>query len=126
MSKGIKLSPKHELNPTQVICVFCGETKELAILGKLKGDAKAPPKVITDYTPCPECKKKMDQGTTLMEVTQTEPTDKRPPIRAGIWLTGRWCVMKPDVAKEIFNTDSNIIMLGEAVYAEVTKLYEKD
>lgn len=126
MSKGIKLSPKHGLNPSQVICVFCGETKELAIMGKLKGDAKAPTKVIVDYEPCPECKKKMDQGVTLMEVTQTEPADHRPPIREGLWLTGRWCVMAHDAAKDIFNTDSKIVMLGPKVYSEIVKIYTKD
>jgi len=122
MSKGIKLSPKHGLNPSQVICVFCGEVKELAIMGKLKGDAKAPTKVIVDYEPCPECKKKMDQGTTLMEVTQVEPADKRPPIRDGLWLTGRWCVITTESAENIFNRDDKIIMLEEGIYTSLTNL----
>lgn len=126
MSKGIKLSPKHGLNPSQVICVFCGETKELAIMGKLKGDAKAPPKVIADYTPCPKCKEKMDQGVTLMEVTQVEPADKRPPIRDNLWLTGRWSVITHDAAKNIFKTDSNIVMLETRVYSEIIKLLKGD
>ena len=55
--KGVRISPKHGLNPCIPVCVFCGEEKnEVAILGMLKNDKEAPRNVILDYEPCEKCK----------------------------------------------------------------------
>ena len=50
MGKGIKVSPKHGLNPTIPICFWCGKERgEVALLGRLPGDAEAPKNVVLDY-----------------------------------------------------------------------------
>ena len=50
MSNNIKLSEKYGMNPTIPVCFFCQEEKnEIALLGKLKGDAEAPKIAIIDY-----------------------------------------------------------------------------
>ena len=47
MSKGIQVSPKHGLNPTIPVCFWCGKERgEVALLGRLPGDAEAPKNVV--------------------------------------------------------------------------------
>ena len=41
MSKGIKLSPKHGVNPSMDLCFWCGQPKGLILCGRMhekKGD----------------------------------------------------------------------------------------
>ncbi len=38
MSKGIRVSEKHEVNPSITICPICGKETNIALLDKLKGD----------------------------------------------------------------------------------------
>ena len=125
MSKGIKLSPKHGLNPSQVVCFYCGEVKELALMGRLKGDAKAPDRIVADLEPCQHCKDKMAKGTTLLEVSEYAQLEGMPSIndKQQLYPTGRWCVLRSDIAKELFKTDDKIILLHSEVY---NKLLKKD
>lgn len=63
MSKkgSIKLSEKHGVNPSLVICTLCGkETGEIALLGRLKDDAEAPRHICTG-TICKECNEKFEE-----------------------------------------------------------------
>ena len=76
MGKGIKVSPKHGLNPTIPICFWCGKERgEVALLGRLPGDAEAPKNVVLDYEPCECCRAGMARGFTLMEAT-SRPNDR--------------------------------------------------
>lgn len=71
MSKSIPISPKHGVNPAIPRCFWCGQHKnEIALLGKLPGDAKAPDVVITNMEPCDTCRANMDKGITLLAVTK--------------------------------------------------------
>ena len=99
MSKNsIKLSEKHGVNPTLCQCFFCGESKYIALLGKLKGDKEAPKECIMDYEPCDKCQENMSQGVTLLEVSDQQPSDNRPPMKAqggvDVYPLGRWCVVE--------------------------------
>lgn len=71
MSKGVRLSEKHGLNPSILVCPVCGkETGEIALLGKLKGDKEAP-KYMYSNNPCDECNKKFKEGyVALVEAIQ--------------------------------------------------------
>ena len=101
----IRLSEKHGVNPTMCQCFFCGEVKHIALMGKLKNDAEAPMSCVMDYEPCEECQKKMSQGVALIEVSETQPSDKRPPLKAEggreVYPLGRWCVIKPDAFSDM-------------------------
>ena len=73
MSKSIKLSPKHGVNPTIPICFWCGKEKnEVALLGRIGGkeDIKAPKNMVLDFEPCADCIAKMALGVTCMECTE--------------------------------------------------------
>lgn len=57
MSKNIRLSEKHGVNPSITICPICGKETGIALLGKLKGDKEAPMRILSD--PCDDCISKL-------------------------------------------------------------------
>lgn len=120
--RDIRLSDKHGLNPSINVCPFCGKDKELILFGKLKDDAKAPQRVVADYEPCDECKAKMQQGVTIIEVT-TEPHDMEPITRTPVdgWMTGRWCVISVKSAIALFGIqpENNIVLLEKEAYSKL-------
>lgn len=101
----IKLSKKHGVNPTMCKCFFCGEVKHIALMGQIgdrrKGeDIEAPRECIMDYDPCDNCHENMQLGVTLIEVTDKQPVDGRPPLKAQndqkVYPLGGWCVVKAE------------------------------
>lgn len=94
MSKGLRLSPEHGVNPTIPKCFLCGEDKnEIILMGKLKGDVEAPRGAVFDYEPCDKCKEHMNQGVILISVDEEKSKgDMKNPYR-----TGGWCVVKDEV-----------------------------
>ena len=79
--KGIRVSPKHGVNPTLVTCFWCGEERgDIALLGRISmdgnDDAEAPRHVVIDYEPCDTCKERMSKGITVIECDDEteEPT----------------------------------------------------
>lgn len=128
MSNSIKISPKHGLNPCIPICVFCGKEKdEVAIMGKLKGDAKAPRSAIIDYQPCDECLANWAQGVALIKVTTMQPENNLPPLieKDGkkLYPTAQYYVIKPEAAKRCFDIDASagaVIMMDEDAFDTFT------
>ena len=112
----MKISEKHGLNPSINVCFFCGQDKDLIIFGKLKGDAKAPTRVVANYEPCDHCKEIMAKGVTLIEVTSTD--SGAVPIQKGLWPTGRWCVIKREAAERLFK-GSNTVLIDEQLYSRM-------
>lgn len=112
------ISKKHGLNPSMDICFFCGEAKGIALFGKMKGDAEAPREVLLNYEPCDKCKEQMSKGTTIISVV-TENNGNMP-IQEGIYPTGKWCVMRSEAAKELFETDNKVLLLDNSVFERLT------
>lgn len=109
----IKLSPKYGVNPCIPICCWCGKEKnEIALLGKLKGDAEAPRNAVIDYEPCEECLVKFNLGVVLIEVTKNQPNDNIMPIQkqdgVSIYPTFRYSVIKLEAAKKLFENETLI------------------
>lgn len=103
----IKLSPKHGLNPSVMLCFLCGEPSGVAIPGQLRpernkageitnSDPEAPREAVWDYEPCSKCSDLMTQGVMLIEVDESKTTDKNNPYR-----TGSMCVIKDDALSRI-------------------------
>ena len=111
MSKSIKLSPKHGLNPTIPVCFFCGNEKnEIALLGKIdREDSEAPRKLVMDFEPCDECKAKFAEGVLLIEVTST-PEYVGMPIQKDAYPTGRFVVVKPEALNGDFKAGSKALV----------------
>ena len=105
----IRLSEKHGVNPTMCKCFFCGEVKHIALMGKLKGDVEAPMSCVMDYEPCEKCEEAMSQGVTLIEVSDVQPSDNRPPLKAegnkSVYPLGGYVVIKPEAFSQMTNRE---------------------
>lgn len=113
MSKSIRISPKHGLNPTIPICPFCGkERQEIAIMGRVGGkeDIEMPMYAIIDFEPCDECKAAMDQGITLIMATQNKYKSSGILLDAnqGMYFEGHWAVIKEEGIKRAIS-DKNML-----------------
>jgi len=92
----IILSKKHGVNPTIPVCYYCGKEKnEVALLGKLPGDAKADSKTVVDMSPCDDCAELMKKGVMLIGVRDGEKGPN--PYR-----TGSVMVVSQEAAERIF------------------------
>lgn len=103
MGKLIRLHPKHGLNPTTTNCFFCGEAKDILLVGtatkkfKEAGLADADGQMhhsigVVDYEPCQKCKEYMRKGVILISVRDGE-FGKNP------YRTGGWAVVKDEFIK---------------------------
>ena len=118
MSKGIKISPQHGLNPTIPVCMFCGKEKnEVALLGKIGGrneDIEAPRNMILDYEPCDECKEKIGDGILVIGVVPRNGRNIMP-IMNDLVPSGTWCVMTEEAVIRIFDMDDENAAMKEGV-----------
>lgn len=96
MSKSIRLSPQHGVNPSVMTCFYCGEAKGVALLGHIKGDKAAPRAACFDVEPCDTCAGHMKAGVLLISVRDGESGPD--PYR-----TGGWCVIKEEALARILN-----------------------
>lgn len=114
------ISKKHGLNPSMDICFFCGEAKGIALFGKMKGDAEAPREVLLNYEPCGDCAKKMAEGTTVIEVVTEDNGNMPMKENVYVYPTGRWCVVRKEAAKELFNGEFAKVLLQRMAYERLT------
>lgn len=115
MGKSIPISRRHGVNPSMTVCMYCGESKGIALMGRLKHDQKAPERVLVDYEPCDKCKADWAKGVPIIEVT-SEPTHKgQPPISQGqnVYPTGRYMVMNPEAMDEGYVVGQPTICMKE-------------
>lgn len=122
MSNEIRISPKYGLNPTMPVCFWCGEEKgEIAILGYIEdedgNEIEAPRSCCLDYNPCDKCQKAMEQGVTIISVT--ECPNGRPEIQDGFYPTGDWCVIKEEAA-ERFGIEGKKVLMHETAFKGFT------
>ena len=111
-SGGLRLSPKHGLNPAMTKCFWCGKHTGVALLGRVRSegdnDAEAPREIIADLEPCPECRKHFETGVLLIEVTEDGSkfnNSERFALGAKdgpkhLWPTGRWVVLRAEAVKD--------------------------
>lgn len=100
--RGLRLSPKHGVNPSMGICFWCGESSgEILLLGLMKGkemtDREAPREMVANYDPCESCKAKQAQGIWIAEAKGFDE-DPKP--------TGRWWVMSEEGFERMFGGEA--------------------
>lgn len=104
MSKGIKISPKHGLNPTIPVCFWCGKQKnEIALMGRMTDDIEAPKNMVLDYVPCEECQNHMAMGVAVLEASDCPNTEGQPPMQKGVYPTSRFVVVTTECADRVFS-----------------------
>lgn len=64
MKDSIRLSEKHGLNPSLLICPVCGKDTGVALVGRLPEDEQAPRKML-DRGPCEACVSEFDKMKSL-------------------------------------------------------------
>lgn len=88
---GVRLSPRHGVNPTLAVCFWCGEERgDIALLGRIGGreDRQAPHRAVVDFQPCEKCRTSMNSGFTLMEATAYPNGACSAPMQDGVYPTG--------------------------------------
>jgi len=83
---GIRLSPKHGVNPSLSQCFYCGGDKNEVVLPGLMRDKDGqdvaePHRAVWTMDPCDTCKGHMAAGIIVIEVAESNPTET--PTRVG-------------------------------------------
>jgi hypothetical protein len=87
----IKVSEKHGVNSSLVVCFYCGEeTGEIALLGKLPEDKEAPRYVLLNIEPCEHCSKMLLETSTRFLVEVSEKASKEYLKVGKYYATGRF------------------------------------
>lgn len=108
--KGIKLSPKHGVNPSVLHCTCCGKDYGIALLGKLKGDKEAPRDIAQGL--CDQCKGVIDQGGCMF--IEVRDGEKGPnPYR-----TGRIIGVSKDF-KERNHLENSIMYMERSLFSKI-------
>ena len=94
MSGSIRLSKKHGVNPSVLVCFACGEDTGVGLLGALKNDAEAPHRMY-DRELCKRCRDAVNVGGVVL-------IEKR-----GDKRTGRMWILKDEAFKRIFGGRAN-------------------
>lgn len=111
-SGGITLSEKHGVNPSLMLCPYCGKEIGIALFGKLKGDKEAPKNVIGNDL-CDECKKKVENGFVLIiEARQTKD---------GIELLRRRAEISKEFIGDNVNTSNGFVFADSDLFDAIEK-----
>lgn len=104
MSKDLRLSPKHGVNPSVEICYVCGKDVGVILFGALKGDVEAPRKACINKSPCAECKEWMTKGVICISVNPKLSQDKEDP-----WRSGGWAVIKDEAITRFLEHNTELL-----------------
>lgn len=118
----IRLSEKHGVNPSLGKCFWCGgDTNEIALLGKLPGDVEAPRSCVLSYEPCAKCIENRATGITLLEAVEQPPDAGMPEIQKGVYPTGSWWVVTPQMIERIFSPPKLVAEILEKKMAFISR-----
>lgn len=135
MSKGyIKISPKHGVNPSMIICPYCREPKGIALMGRLPQDREAPKEVIADYEPCDNCKKLFAGGVLCLDTVEVPTFENQQPVfedkNIKLYPTFRFMVLNKEFVKDNFNISDDqdtMVMAHQAfdhLYSQIQSFME--
>lgn len=113
----IILSEKHGVNPSLMLCPYCGKETGIALFGKLKGDKEAPKNVVGNDL-CDECKKKVENGFVLIiEARQTKD---------GIELLRRRAEIKKEFISKNVDTSKGVLFADSDIFDSIEKETKSD
>lgn len=129
----IPISPKHGLNPTVPVCLYCGKDKdEVAICGKInKQDDQMPMRCVIDALPCDECRKLWSAGVVLIRVSKTKKGRmvpvKSPDGKSTFYLDGSTMLITEEGAQRLFKSPmkkGDPVYLDDKVFDDLYKQWE--
>lgn len=105
-SKSIRLSPRHGLNPTMLVCPVCQGDSGIGLPGYIKGDQQAP-RYSLDRQPCQSCQARFDEGYLAFirtDVDDAKVADEKLSMQeVRKHATGEVLWIKARVANTVFN-----------------------
>ncbi len=110
MSKGIRISKKHGVNPSVTHCECCGKEIGLALFGQLKGDVEAPRDVYMGL--CDQCQGVIDQGGVMIIEVRDGESGQNP------YRTGR-LVGCSQQFKERMGITSPIVYMEQTMFSDM-------
>jgi len=115
MRNSILLDEEHGVNPTMTTCFYCGEAKDILLVGKVTGkgmrefansDGSMPMNIgVVDMEPCRECSKLMEQGIMIMSIKIGDESEN--PYR-----TGRMVVVQDDFIERLTDEPLRSLILN--------------
>lgn len=108
--KGIVVSPKHGVNPSECHCICCGKVYAVALLGKLKDDKEAPRDIYNGL--CDDCKGVIDKGGVMFIEVKDGETGSNP------YRTGRVVGVSKEF-KERNHIEAPIMYMEETTFTEL-------
>ena len=107
---GLRLHPKHGVNPTVPICMFCGKDKSQVVLLGAAYKGEAPMHMLLDADPCEECQKKASEYVFLAEAEVSAEGKPR--------FTGRGAMVRRSIVTMLFKPEAmarDILAQGRAL-----------
>lgn len=132
MKNSIKLSPKHGVNPTIPVCLYCGKDKGmLALAGKIdKKDTEMPMRCVIDAVPCEKCQKIWSNGIALIRASKTESKNSIPVVAQNgenLYIDGSSMVIKEETARRMFQmpmVKGNPVYLEDQIFDQLLKQWD--
>lgn len=101
----VRLSPKHGVNPSIAKCYFCGgDTGEVILAGRLKGDVEAPREAVWHKHPCPACVEYMKQGVIIIGALPPKREGEEPERTGHFMVVSDDFIRRNIVPKELADT----------------------
>ena len=125
---GVRIHKKYGLNPTMTTCFYCGESKDILLVGsattefKKVGlsdyDGRMNPNIgVIDKEPCSKCAKYMEQGIICISVKDDSVGSDNP------FRTGGWAVVKDSAFDTFLDRDillnikkSRVVFIPDTVW----------
>lgn len=112
----IRLSDKHGVNPSILVCPICHTDSGVALFGRLAGDKEAP-RYTLDSTPCNACKAWIDEGRIIIVECVSENNQVR---------TGRlWAVTSESFTRNFEGTACYDAAISKRVVLTTPEMAER-
>jgi len=95
----IRVSERHGVNPSVMLCFYCQESMGVALMGRIKGDKQAPREAVFDHEPCDTCKGHMEKGIILISVRNEDEGNENP------YRTGGWVVITDEAIERMIEPE---------------------
>ena len=115
----MRLHPEHGLNPMMSLCIICGETMGIALMG-YNGGKEAPREAVCEIEPCKKCREEYLEKQQGVMIVGCNPDTRNP--------SGGLIIVKSsalDAMQIKYNNDTRAVMADESVLEHFRKLEQE-